>query len=158
MKIAANAPGVRALAVACALAAVSCAPARGRGLQPLSASRFNGTWVMLEHPYQGELKLWAVNEHTLRVEFAGAYTYGTAGGSMADTSEGTGSATVRGETASFVPDRSDAECTITLRLRGRGWMRADQSGACFGRYVKAAGRYQRISRDRPWFGAPNPQG
>jgi hypothetical protein len=137
------------------LTATSYAPAAARGASAEDASRFNGTWQMNAGPYSGEMKLWVVEPGTLRVEFAGSFSYGTAGGTKSDTDDAIGTAATEGQAAAFTPESAEGGCVITLRLQGRGWMQVEESGSCgFRGRVTAAGRYRRMDHLRPWFNQP----
>lgn len=139
---------------ACLLyALLSASPAASARVEaPRDAAGFNGTWQMSVGPYAGELKLWAVDERTLRAEFQGFFYYQTVDDRMANLGEAIGTAVVDGDKASFTPRGSEGECVITLHLLSRGWMQAGQSGGCgFGWRVTAAGRYKRLYHGRPWF-------
>lgn len=131
-----------ALAVVVTLAA--CAPG-GTG-----ATRFNGTWTR----DGGELKVWALDERRLRVEFRGEYEYESSQGPMVNVGTGAGDAAVEDGAATFRPVDADDDCRISLRPAGER-LEVSETGECgFGLNVTAAGTYQRVSAAEPQFESP----
>ena len=87
----------------------------------------------------------------LQVEFSGVYEYKTAQGQTANTGEGSGIATIEGDTAIFKPEGAEEECRITLKFTG-GKLVVMQTGICgFGNNVTAAGTYKKVSGKKPKF-------
>jgi hypothetical protein len=66
----------------------------------------------------GEFKIWALGKQRLQVEFSGVYEYKSAYGPTANTGEGSGLATIEGDTAIFKPEGAEEECRITLKFTG----------------------------------------
>jgi len=114
----------------------------------VTAAQVNGTW----QSKFGEFKIWALGKQRLQVEFSGVYEYKTPQGPSANTGEGSGIATIEGDTAIFKPEGAEEECQITLKFTG-GKLVATQTGICgFGHNVSAAGTYKKISAKKPKFG------
>jgi len=113
----------------------------------VTAAEVNGTWKTKS----GEFKIWALGKQRLQVEFSGVYEYKTAQGPMANEGEGSGIATIKGETASFKPEGAEEECRITLKFTG-GKLFVTQTGICgFGHNVSAEGTYRKVSSKKPKF-------
>jgi hypothetical protein len=69
----------------------------------------------------------------------------------ANTGEGSGIATIEGDTAMFKPEGAEEECQITLKFTG-GKLVVMQTGICgFGHNVTAEGTYKRVSTKKPKF-------
>jgi hypothetical protein len=66
----------------------------------VTAAQVNGTWKTKG----GEFKIWALGQQRLQVEFSGVYEYKTPEGPSANTGEGSGIATIQGDTAIFKPE------------------------------------------------------
>src|SRR6266496_3945593 len=66
----------------------------------VTAAQVNGTWKAK----WGEFKIWALRHQLLQVEFSGVYAYKTPMGPTAKTCEGSGFATIEGDTANFKPE------------------------------------------------------
>jgi hypothetical protein len=63
--------------------------------------------------------------------------------------EGSGVATIEGDTAIFKPEDAEEECQIALRFTG-GKLAVTQTGICgFGHNVSAAGTYKKVSARKP---------
>ena len=74
-------------------------------------------------------------------------------GPSANEGEGSGVATIEGDTAIFKPEGAEEECQITLRFTG-GKLVVTQTGICgFGHNVSAAGTYRKVSARKPKFGS-----
>ena len=74
-------------------------------------------------------------------------------GPTANTGEGSGVATIEGDTAIFKPEGAEEECRITLKFAGNKLI-VTQTGICgFGHNVTAAGTYKKISAKKPKFEA-----
>jgi hypothetical protein len=96
-------------------------------------------------------KIWALGQQRLRIEFSGVYEYKTPQGPSANEGEGSGIATIDGDTAIFKPEGAEEECRITLKFTG-GKLVVTQTGICgFGHNVSAAGTYKRVSATKPKF-------
>jgi len=115
----------------------------------VTAAQVNGTWKTKG----GEFKIWAVGKQRLQVEFSGVYEYKTPNGPMANEGEGSGIATIEGDTAIFKPEGAEEECQITLKFTG-GKLIVAQTGICgFGHNVSAEGTYKKVSSRKPKFGS-----
>jgi hypothetical protein len=115
----------------------------------VTAAQVNGTWKT-KH---GEFKIWALGHQRLQVEFSGVYEYNTPQGPSANEGEGSGIATIEGDTATFKPEGAEEECRITLRFAGNKLV-VTQTGICgFGHNVTAAGTYKKVSGKKPKFGS-----
>jgi hypothetical protein len=113
----------------------------------VTAAQVNGTWKTKG----GEFKIWALGKQRLQVEFSGVYEYKTAQGPMANEGEGSGIATIEGDTAIFKPEGAEEECRITLKFTG-GKLVVTQTGICgFGHNVSAQGTYRKVSSMKPKF-------
>jgi hypothetical protein len=115
----------------------------------VTAAHVNGTWKTK----YSEFKVWAVGKQRLQIEFSGVYEYKTPQGPTANEGEGSGFATIKGDTAIFKPEAAEKECQITLRFTG-GKLVVTQTGICgFGHNVSAAGTYKKVSARKPEFGS-----
>jgi hypothetical protein len=113
----------------------------------VTAAQVNGTW----RTKSGEFKIWALGQQRLQIEFSGTYEYKTPQGRSANEGEGSGIATIEGDTAIFKPDGAEEECRITLKFTG-GKLVVTQTGICgFGHNVTAAGTYKKVSARKPKF-------
>ena len=95
-------------------AAASIAMSHADSDKSVTAAQVNGTWKTKG----GEFKIWALGKQRLRVEFSGVYEYKTPQGPMANEGEGSGIATIEGDTAIFKPEGAEEECQITLKFTG----------------------------------------
>jgi len=87
------------------------------------------------------------------VEFSGVYEYKSPQGLTANEGEGSGVATIEGDTAIFKPEGAEEECQITLKFTG-GKLFVTQTGICgFGHNVSAEGTYKKTSSRKPKFGS-----
>jgi len=128
-------------------AAVSLVTMQAGSEKSVTAAQVNGTWKTK----YGEFKIWALGQQRLQVEFSGVYEYKTAQGPTANTGEGSGIATIKGDTAIFKPEGAEEECRITLKFTG-GKLVVMQTGICgFGNNVTAAGTYKKVSGKKPKF-------
>jgi len=128
-------------------AAVSLVTMQAGSEKSVTAAQVNGTWKTK----YGEFKIWALGRQRLQVEFSGVYEYKTAQGPTANTGEGSGIATIEGDTAIFKPEGAEEECRITLKFTG-GKLVVMQTGICgFGNNVTAAGTYKKVSGKKPKF-------
>jgi hypothetical protein len=115
----------------------------------VTADQVNGTWKTKG----GEFKIWALGKQRLQIEFSGVYEYDTPQGPTASEGEGSGFATIEGDTAIFKPEGAEEECQITLKFTG-GKLVVTQTGICgFGHNVSAAGTYEKVSTRKPKFGS-----
>jgi hypothetical protein len=131
------------------LAAASIVTTQAGKDTSVTAAQVNGTWKAK----QGEFKIWALGHQRLQVEFSGVYEYKTPQGPSANTGEGSGIATIEGDTATFKPEGAEEECRITLKFAGNKLI-VTQTGICgFGYNVTAAGTYKKISAKKPKFGS-----
>ena len=131
------------------LAAASIVTAQAGKDTSVTAAQVNGTWKAK----WGEFKIWALGHQRLQVEFSGVYEYKTPMGPSANTGEGSGIATIEGDTATFKPEGAEEECRITLKFAGNKLV-VTQTGICgFGHNVTAAGTYKKVSSKKPKFDA-----
>jgi hypothetical protein len=131
------------------LVAASVAIMQADADKSVTSAQVNGTW---QRKF-GEFKIWALGKQRLQVEFSGVYEYKTPQGPSANSGEGSGIATIEGDTAIFKPEGADEECQITLKFTG-GKLDVTQTGICgFGHNVSAAGTYKKVSAKKPKFGS-----
>ena len=70
---------------------------------------------------------------------------------MANEGEGSGVATIEGDTAIVKPEGAEEECQITLKFTGSKLF-VTQTGICgFGHNVTAEGTYKKVSGRKPKF-------
>ena len=113
----------------------------------VTAAQVNGTWKTK----YGEFKIWALGKQRLQIEFSGVYKYETPQGPTANEGEGSGIATIEGDTAIFKPEGAEEECRIILKFTS-GKLVVTQTGICgFGHNVSAAGTYKKVSAKKPTF-------
>jgi len=113
----------------------------------VTAAKVNGTWKTKG----GEFKIWALGKQRLQVEFSGVYEFKSPQGPTANVGEGSGIATIEGDTAIFKPEGAEEECQITLKFTA-GKLVVTQTGICgFGHNVSAEGIYKKISSKKPKF-------
>ena len=131
------------------LATTSLVTTQADSDKSVTAAQVNGTWKTKG----AEFKIWARGQQRLRIEFSGVYEYKTPQGLTANEGEGSGVATIEGDTAIFKPEGAEEECQITLRFTG-GKLVVTQTGICgFGHNVSAAGTYKKVSARKPNFGS-----
>ena len=129
------------------LAAVSIVTMQADSNKSVTAAQVNGTWKTKG----GEFKIWALGQQRLQVKFSGVYEYKTPQGPSANSGEGSGIATIEGDTATFKPEGAEEECQITLKFTGDKLV-VTQTGICgFGHNVSAAGSYKKVSAKKPKF-------
>jgi len=118
----------------------------------VTASQVNGTWSSK----RGIIRVWALGQQQLRVEFYGQYEYNTPAGPIANLGEARGIAEIEGDTAILKPDETGNRCMIKLQFAGQRLI-VSQDGECdFGKHVTSAGKYRKTSSRKPKFGAkPN---
>jgi len=130
-------------------ASASIATSRAESDKSVTAAQVNGTWKTKG----GEFRICALGKQHLQVEFSGVYEYKTQHGPMANEGEGSGVATIEGDTAIFKPEGAEEECQITLKFTG-GKLVVTQTGICgFGHNVSAEGTYKKVSPKKPKFGS-----
>jgi hypothetical protein len=135
------------LRIALWLAAASTLTAHADSEKSVTAAQVNGTWKRKF----GEFRIWALGEQRLQVEFSGVYEYKTPQGPIANEGEGSGIATIEGDTAIFKPEGAEEECQITLKFTGSKLV-VTQTGICgFGHNVSAEGTYKKVSSKKPKF-------
>jgi hypothetical protein len=72
---------------------------------------------------------------------------------MANEGEGSGVATIEGDSAIFKLEGAEEECRITLKFTGSKLV-VTQIGICgFGHNVSAEGTYKNVSSKKPKFGS-----
>jgi hypothetical protein len=124
------------------LAAASLVTVWADSEKSVTAAQVNGTWKTK----YSEFKIWALGQQRLQIEFSGVYEYKTA-----NEGEGSGIATIEGDTAIFKPEGAEEECRITLKFTGSKLL-VNQTGICgFGHNVSAAGTYKKVSAKKPKF-------
>jgi hypothetical protein len=129
------------------LAAASIVTMRADSDKSVTAAQVNGTW---KSKY-GEFKISALGHQRLQIEFSGTYEYKTPQGPSANEGEGSGVATIEGDTAIFKPEGAEEECRITLKFTD-GKLVVTQTSICgFGHNVTAAGTYKKVSAKKPKF-------
>lgn len=100
---------------------------------------------------RGQFSVQHLGGNKLRVHFEGSYYYTVNGETTANTGIADGTATVRGNVATFVPQDGSA-CSISMRFVGRKLF-VKQTGSdadCgFGHNVTATGTYRKISSRPP---------
>ena len=122
-------------------AAASIATSHADSDKRVTAAQVNGTWKIKG----GEFKIWALGKQRLQVEFSGVYEYKTPQGPMANEGEGSGVATIEGDTAIFKPKGEEEECQITLKFTDSKLV-VTQTGLCgFGHNASAEGTYKKNS-------------
>jgi hypothetical protein len=113
----------------------------------VTAAQVNGTWRFGKN----EFKIWALGQQRLQIEFSGVFEYKNADGPTANVGEGSGIASIEGETAIFKPEGAEDECKITLNFT-KGKLIVTQNGICgFGFNVTAEGNYKKVSAKKPKF-------
>src|SRR6476619_2418891 len=73
----------------------------------VTAGEVNGTWQDRGKNRDNVLKIWALGQQRLKVEFVGIYLYKTPSGPMANDGSGSGIARIEGDTAIFKPTDLD---------------------------------------------------
>jgi hypothetical protein len=123
------------------------APLRADADKSVTAAQVNGTW----ESKHGKFEIWALGKQRLQVQFSGVYEYRNAYGPTANVGEGSGVATIEGDTAIFKPEGAEEECQISLKFTG-GKLVVTQTGVCgFGHNVTAEGTYKKVSSKKPKF-------
>jgi hypothetical protein len=142
-----NQPSKNILLMLLCLSAAFTLTVRADTDKSVTAAQVNGTWKTKS----GEFKILALGKQRLQVEFSGVYEYKTPQGPMANEGEGSGIATIKGETAIFKPEGAEEECRITLKFTGAKLF-VTQTGICgFGHNVSAEGTYRKVSSKKPKF-------
>jgi hypothetical protein len=96
-----------------ALCLAAASIATSHAVKGVTAAQVNGTWKTKN----GEFQIWALGKQRLQVAFSGVYNYKTPQGPSANEGEGSGIATIEGDTAIFKPEGAEEECQITLKYR-----------------------------------------
>jgi len=125
-------------------------PGKGTGAasRDVSAAEVNGTWQCRKNTF----KIWALGNGKLQVDFDGVFEYKSPDGLMQNFGNGSGVATIMGDTAVFAPTGDEADGKLTLKF-SRGKLIVEQEGSCgFGHRVYAIGTYAKISARKPKFG------
>ena len=86
--------------VALCFAAALVLTTQAGGDKSVTAAQVNGTWKTKS----AEFKIWALGQQRLQIEFSGVYEYKIAQGPSANEGEGSGVATIDGDTAVFKPE------------------------------------------------------
>jgi hypothetical protein len=129
-------------------AAASITTSHADSDKSVTAAQVNGIWKTKG----GEFRIWALGKQRLQVEFSGVYEYKSPQGPSANVGEGSGIATIEGDTAVFKPEGAEDECQITLKFIA-GKLVVTQTGICgFGHNVSAEGTYKKVSSQKPKFG------
>jgi hypothetical protein len=123
---------------------------RGASIKaPQKAKGLTGTY----RNRRGEFKIEALGVNRLHVQFDGSYEYKVNGEMTANTGTADGMATVKSDTAVFVPEGTQG-CSIELQFAGKKLI-VKQTGSdadCgFGHNVTADGTYVRRSSRPPKF-------
>ena len=109
--------------------------------QSVAVSEANGTW----QAKNGTLKVWALDNERLQVEFSGLHEYRSSAGVMVNTGTAKGVARIEGSLATLRPDGAEAECVITMQF-GKPVLVVEQQSTCgLGLNVTAAGQYRKVS-------------
>ncbi|MEP6669070.1 MAG: hypothetical protein ABJF10_07960 [Chthoniobacter sp.] len=117
------------------------------GSKDVTAAQVNGTWECKLN----SLQVWALGKGKLQILFEGTYEYKSPQGPMANTGQGSGIATIEGDTAIFRPEGAEEGCKITMKFTG-GKLIVKQEGECgFGNHVYAEGTYKKTSSKKPTF-------
>ncbi|HJY54404.1 MAG TPA: hypothetical protein VKD89_10290 [Candidatus Udaeobacter sp.] len=141
-----NQPSKSVLLMLLCLAAAFPLIARADTDKSVTAAQVNGTWKTKS----GEFKIWALGKQRLQVEFSGVYEYKTPQGRMANESEGSGIASIEGDTAiqtrrrrSGMPDHAQIH---------RRQISCHPNGICgFGHNMSTEGTYRKVSSKKPKF-------
>jgi hypothetical protein len=112
-----------------------------------SSSSLWDTW----QKKNGVLRIWTVGKQKLRIEFQGTYEYQSQAGPMANTGYAKGTADIKGNTAIFKPENSEAECKIAIVFSNKKLIVKQESNCGFGQNVSSSGTYSRINSQKPEF-------
>jgi hypothetical protein len=129
------------------LTAASVLPVRAANEASVTAAQVNGTWATPA----GEFKIWALDDHHLRVEFSVAAEHKEEAGPTANAGDGHGIATIQGNTAIFRPDDTDTDCRITLKFKRHDLVVTQTTRFDFGKYANVNGSYKKVSTSKPVF-------
>ena len=129
------------------LAGASIATSHADSDKSVTVAQVNGTWKTKG----GEFKIWALGKQRLQVEFSGVYEYKSPQGPSANVGEGSGIATIEGDTGIFKPEGAEEECQIMLKFTGSKLVVTQTSICGFGHNVSATGNYKKISFKKPKF-------
>jgi len=129
------------------IAAPPTAAPAGAESKDVTAAQVNGTWKSGRNTF----KIWALGQGKLQIAFDGVYEYKSPMGPMANVGQGTGIASIDGDTAVFVPEAAGTDGKITLKFTA-GKLIVKQEGECgFGNHVYADGNYRKVSGKKPNF-------
>jgi hypothetical protein len=129
------------------LTAVSIVTIRAANDPSVTAAQVNGTWATPA----GEFKIWALDDHRLRVEFSVGAEHKGEAGPIANAGDGHGIAMIQGNTAIFRPDDAGADCRITLKFKRHNLVITQTSRCDFGKYATVDGTYKKASTSKPVF-------
>jgi hypothetical protein len=102
----------------------------------MTPDQINGTWATPA----GELKIWALDQGRLRVEFSVAAEHKGEAGPLANAGEGHGIATIQGNTAIFRLDGANADYRITLKFTRHNLVVTQTNRCYFGKFAKLMAR------------------
>ena len=127
----------------------------------VSGTEVTGTFrSYFKGQYKGsynEILVQALGNNKLKVEMSLIYPYKVNRDSLANVGEATGEATIKGDTAEFVPDyakENNKPCKITLKFAKPGTLivSTENNLDCgFGFNVEADGTYRKVSSAKPKF-------
>jgi hypothetical protein len=128
---------------------LAIAPRQAYGIaqKTITAEQVNGTW----QKKNGVLRIWTVGKQKLRIEFQGTYEYQSQAGPMANTGYAKGTADIKGNTAIFKPENSEAECKIAIVFSNKKLIVKQESNCGFGQNVSSSGTYSRTNSQKPEF-------
>lgn len=121
----------------------------------VSAAEVTGTFKLTSDANRSsELKILALGKGSLKVEFFTALKLGPKGEARGNTADGSGTAKIVGDAATFTPDGQEAEeCTITIKFVKLGQIKVTQEGTCgfINEMISTEGTYKRTSAIKPKF-------
>lgn len=129
------------------LTAASIVTIRAPNDPSVTAAQVNGTWATPA----GEFKIWALDDHRLRVEFSVGAEHKGEAGPMADAGDGHGIATIQGNTAILTPNGANADCRITLKFKHHNLVVTQTRRCDFGKCATVDCTYKEVSASKPVF-------
>lgn len=127
----------------------------------VTAKQVNGTWTnsystKARDGLDQELRIWALGNQKLKVQFDGINPYTDRGGAAsANIGFAEGIATIDRNVAIFKPNGADPECRMELTFSEAVVVVAEKGCyGLFGLHVHANGKYRKASGKRPTFGQP----
>jgi hypothetical protein len=141
------------------LTAISSAPAAAQPAQE-GAAAFNGTWEMRvgtvddRAESSGDLRIWALDERRVRVEFNGSWAHKTGMGLSANVGDTRGVGVYDRGSVTF--RQEGGGCKFILRLHDDRLVVREIGHSCFGFNVTADGTYRRVDANRPEFELSDP--